>query len=349
VDLTREADLIEEVIRLHGMDKVIQRATISLIMDRYGFKIRRKTSDYLIHNGFQEVVNLSFTEPNLIKNLQLEASDIRLKQIELLNPQNSNLSVMRSSLIPQLLLNVRYNLNHGAKNLCLYELNKVFYENSSLPKHEPYRLSLVWIGLNQDLHWKNKPYPTEFYQVKGIVEGILLSIGLSCFTYSKPNSGYLAEAEAQSISIDGVCIAEYGKLKPEIAAAYDIDVVELKQDLWIIDVDMDKAIELSKSIQLVYQPIPRFPSIERDLSFLIDKSITYCAIKDSINQAKCKILSGMSLIDEYKGKQVPDGFRSLTMRFIFNNTEKTLTDEEVDAAFASIVNSIKTQWEIQLR
>lgn len=349
VDLTREVDLIEEVIRLYGMDNVPQRVRLSSVMDRFAFKLKRQISEFLVYNGYQEVVNLSFTDPNLISKLELNEDDARLNQIALLNPQNSNLSVMRTSLLPQLLLNAEYNLNHGTKQIKLYELNKVFLENSSLPKLEPSRLSLLWLGNNNENHWKIKPQSSDFYQLKGIIEDLLEQTGLTDYGYSSLSSGYLIEAEAQSIVCNGLVIAEYGKIQPAIAAHFNIDTIELKQDLWMADIDLEKVISIVRTKEKTYQAIPRFPSVERDISFLIKSGIEYTLIQERIRMADINCISDLSLIDEYKGKQIPDGFRSLTFRIIFNHREKTLTDEEVDTLFASIVNDLKSRWEIQLR
>ena len=349
VDLTREIDLIEEVIRLHGMNKVAQEAAPPLIMDRHSFSIRRKVSDILINNGFQEIVNLSFTDPELIKKLNLPDTDNRLKQIELLNPQNSNLSVLRTAIIPQLLLTARYNLNHDMPDLKLFELNKIFLENSALPKQEEYRLSLLWSGLNHNEHWKFKAVAADFFAIKGLVDGLLSQTGLSDFTYEKKTSEYLLENESQSIMLENKVVAEYGKLKPEVSAKFDIDTLELKQDVWIADIDINLLILLSRSIRPAYRPVPRFPSVQRDLSFLIQAGITQLSIMDCIRQSGKESILSISLLDKYTGKQVPEGFRSLTYRMVFNNPEKTLTDDEVDALFETIVRNLKNNWNIQLR
>lgn len=349
VDLTREADLIEEIVRLYGMDKVPQRNSVSLVMDRHAFKMKREAADYLVYNGYHEVVNLSFSEPSLIKLLQLQNGDIRLKQIELLNPQNSNLSVMRTTLLPQLLQNANYNINHGKSNLRLFELNKVFFESDTLPKHETYRLSFIATGLTYSTHWKNKASKVAFHDIKGLVEGLIMHLGLSAISTGNVSSDYFVEAESQCVIANDCIIAEYGMLQPSIAAGFDIDTVELKQDIWIADIDINKIIELTKSHQPKYKSIPRFPSVERDVSFLIESGIPQQVVADTICNTERVTISQLNLIDEYRGKQVPEGFRSLTYRIVFNHTEKTLTDEEVDTYFDLIVNNLKSNWEIQLR
>jgi len=284
VDLTREIDLIEEVIRLYGMDNVPQRVKVSNVMDRHAYYLKRKAEDFLVYNGYQEVVNLSFTDPELIHKLELAKDDIRLKQISLLNPQNSNLSVLRTSLMPQLLMGAQYNLNHGIKQLKLFELNKVFIENNLLPKLEPLRLSFVWLGVNNDNHWKIKPVNSDFFQLKGIVEDLLELSGLNDISFGEAVSEYFVKIEAQSILYNNIHIAEYGRLSPAIASLYNIDTIELKQDVWIADIDFDRIISLSRSHANTFRPIPRFPSVERDVSFLIRDGIAYSSIQERIGR-----------------------------------------------------------------
>jgi phenylalanyl-tRNA synthetase beta chain len=349
VDLRREADLIEEVIRLHGMDKIPQSKSVSNIMDRHAFKLKRKSADFLINKGFHEVVNLSFTDQRLIENLNLSTNDIRLQQIELLNPQNSNLSVMRTSLIPQLLQNICFNISHKMQNVMLFELNKVFYDKSGLPKTETFRLSCALIGSSHPDHWKNESAFLDFYDIKGLTEGLLKHLGITLFSFNKAVSGYFVEADSQSIIVNDTIVAEYGQLHPSISEKFNIDPFELKMNVWIIDIDIDQIIQITKNHQVSFNSIPIFPSVERDISFLIKSDIPHELVLRAINSTRDVSAQRVDLIDQYRGKQVPAGFRSLTYRIVFNQPEKTLTDDEVDIYIDLIVKNLKSQWDIQLR
>jgi len=349
IDLEREIDLIEEVIRLHGMDKVPQKTKPALIMDRHAYQVKRALTDYLISYGFQEVVNLSFTDPGLITRFNLPQDDNRMRQIELLNPQNSNLSVMRSSLLPQLLQNALYNLNREEKQLRLFELNKVFLENGKVPKHEPLRLSLLWSGQAGNLHWQAKPDEYSLYHLKGVIEGLVQSLGLVDYSFDRSNATYLIQQESLSMEVSGKTVGEFGKLSPAIAEQFGIDTVELKQDIWLADIDLIAVIDLSRNVHPEYKPIPRYPSVERDISFLISQDVPYSDIAGSILNTAAASIKDLQLIDEYRGKQVPAGYRSLTLRIIFNHPEKTLTDDEVEANIVSIIDKLKSLWDIQMR
>ncbi|MBM4399079.1 MAG: phenylalanine--tRNA ligase subunit beta, partial [Candidatus Cloacimonetes bacterium] len=148
---------------------------------------------------------------------------------------------------------------------------------------------------------------------------------------------------------DDVWIVEFGKLKPEVALKFGIDVVELKQDVWIADIDMESICQITQVKHKTYKQIPVFPSVERDISFLIKQDIPYTVIQTGLSDIGVKILKSFWLIDEYKGKQIPAGFRSLSLRFTFNNLQKTLTDEEVDVALTQIIDKMKSLWDIELR
>jgi phenylalanyl-tRNA synthetase beta chain len=269
--------------------------------------------------------------------------------VELINPQNSNLSVMRTTLIPQLLQNISYNINHGAAKLRLFEQNKVFFENGTVPKIESLQLSLAWLGNNQSEHWKYKPADLDFFDIKGTIEGLVSWLGLSAYSYNTDSSDYYVKSMSQCIFVNDCIIAEYGMLQPSIAATFGIDTVETKQEIWLADINLESILELTRQHQSAYIELPRYPAVTRDVSFLITSGIAYQHISDAISTTQGVSIGEVSLIDEYKGKQVPDGFRSLTFRIVFINPEKTLTDDEVNIYLDLIVNNLKSRWEIQLR
>ena len=144
-------------------------------------------------------------------------------------------------------------------------------------------------------------------------------------------------------------IAEYGRLKPSIASKFGIDTTELKQEIWVADIDLNSIINLTRKPQISYKAIPKYPSTERDISFIISYGIDHSQIIESISHVVSESILYLSLVDEYKGKQVPAGYRSLTYHIVFNHPEKTLTDDEVETVYVSIVNNLKSQWDIQLR
>ncbi len=349
IDLLREVDLVEELARLHGMDNVPQKTRASSIMDRHETLIQRKAADYLVHKGLQEIINLSLADPDLIGRLNLDSADKRLNQISLLNPQNVNLSVLRTSLIPQMLITALYNLNHGSRQIKIFELNKVFLENGAIPKQEPKRLSLLIMGNTTELNWKIKAAAFDFHDLKGLVEGFVYHLGIREFSYSTQTPPYLVRSESQSLICNEKHIAEYGRLDPAIASGFGIETAELKQNVWLADIDFAAITEITRSQVLKYEPMAKYPSVERDISFLIKSGVDHSMVFECIINTSPHTISDLTLTDEYRGKQIPQGFRSLTYRIVFNHPEKTLTDAEVDTIVESMIDILKLKWDIQLR
>ena len=348
VDLTREIDLIEEISRIHGLDKINSRQVVPNIMDQHAFLLKRKLADYFCLRGFNEVVNLSFGDPDHFSLLYGDNSDESRKQIQLLNPQNSNLSVMRTNLAAQLLQTASYNINRSTKQMRIFEMNRVFQENHSLPKIENCHLTLLAIGDNQNKHWKTSSLATDFYDLKGLVTDLLETTGLVDYRIVDYSNLYYTE-EAQSILCEDKQIAAFGKLKPSVAINFGIDSLELKSDVWLADIDVESLIDLTRDKTKQYKQVPKFPSSERDISFLIADNISFNSIQSEIKDAVGNSLYGLALIDEFRGKQVPGGMRSLTFRIVFNHPEKTLTDDEVDLIVELVKNKLKSLWDVQLR
>jgi phenylalanyl-tRNA synthetase beta chain len=144
-------------------------------------------------------------------------------------------------------------------------------------------------------------------------------------------------------------IAYFGKLSAQIAEAFGIDLIDLKQDVWLINLDADRIVELCRNISLKFKPIPRYPSVTRDLSFLIDDSVLYRDIRDGIMSLDRSIISDVSVFDEYRGKQIPEGKRSLSIHIRFQDLEKTLTDERIDHLVESVITMLKETWQINMR
>lgn len=348
VDLEREIDLIEELARLDGYDAAPARKVQPSIMDRHAYRIKRQMTDYVVSRGCYETLNYSFTDAALMQKLGYDANEPEMKMITLRNPQSSAMSVMRTSLIPQLLINLAYNINHGEKNVKLFELGKTYLLEND--KHvEPVQLSAVITGVDRDEHWQDKAVKLGLYHAKGLVEELLELLGISGCTVSAVNKPFLAAGDGYSYIQNDREIAYFGKLSAPIAEAFGIDLIDLKQDVWLINLDVDRIVELCRNINLKFKPIPRYPSVTRDLSFLIDDSVMYNDIRDGIMSLDSSIISDVSVFDEYRGKQIPEGKRSLSIHIKFQDLEKTLTDERIDHLVESVITMLKETWQINMR
>ncbi|MBM4403704.1 MAG: phenylalanine--tRNA ligase subunit beta, partial [Candidatus Cloacimonetes bacterium] len=346
VDLEREIDLIEELARLDGYDKPQKENIPALIMDMNAHLLQRRVADYMVANGFFEAVNYSFVDEE--DHWKLWGKDEQ-QLIRLKNPPSANQAVMRNGLIPGLLRNLQYNLDHGARDIALFELNKLYLADEKGQITEPMRLSALATGHSMPLHWQSKSPVFDIFRTKGILASLFEELSLDpSETYCAPYP-YLAKDKAISYLIDGKVIACCGMIAPEIAAAFGIDTVDLKQDIWLIDIDLDHLISTARDIQPVYQNIPRYPAVERDLAFVVDGSVTYNDIEQTVKSAHPQLIRKVTVFDEYRGKQITDNSRSIAIRITIADEEKTLTDAAVENVIASVREKLTTPWSIIMR
>lgn len=348
VDLTREVDLIEELARLAGFEQVPVKKTVSRIMDRHAHSIRRRVADYFVRCGFYEVLNNSFSDPALLAAMAFEPGEIDRTMMRLINPQSSNQAALRISLIPQLLANLSYNLNHGERNLKLMEQAKIYLKEGS-SYQEPLRLTALLTGKIDAEHWKSKTEAINIYHVKGIMEGLWKNLQLGkpeIRSYTQP---YLVSSENLSYYCNGTFCAALGRINPHAAELAGIDIPVLKQDIWMIDIDMDQLAALTRANKTVYSDLPRYPAVTRDVSFLISQTVAYSALETAILEVNTKLIQNVSIFDEYRGKQVPEGMRSISLRLEMQDSEKTLTDERVDQLIASVLKKLADTWHITMR
>ncbi len=349
IDLEREIDLIEELARLDGYDKTPRKTAISLIMDRHTHAVRRMLQDTMVCCGAHEVVNFSFEDPEHIGLLGFDQAVVSEQILKLKNPQSSNQSVMRTSLLPQLIKTMEHNLNHGQRDIRIFELNKTYLRTGSDTYTEPYRLTALFTGTAEAMHWQSKSRMIDFYDVKGYVSAILEKLMIRGANLKVSGFPYLIDSIALSCVLKGAELLHFGKLKPEIAAAFGIDLVELKQELWLIDLDVEALVTATRNLEREYEIIPKYPSVERDISFIISDSVSYEQIRDKIVGLDDSIIQSVQVFDEYRGKQVPQGMRSLSLHLIFNDSEKTLTVTRIDQLVESIQKMLLDEWQIKTR
>jgi len=348
VDLEREADLIEELARLDGYDKVPTKSTPRQIMDWHAYRIKRYIVDYIVSRGCFETLNYSFTDPDYMLKLGYIAQSDELDMIRLKNPQSGNYSVMRSSLIPQLLNNLAYNLNHGERNVKLFELGKVYLRSEGKRK-EPYRLATVFTGMQGEEHWQHKVHPVSLSYLKGVAAELHSLLGLTGLKLDGCRRPYLMPEESATLVCNGVVTGYFGKLTAAVAEKYGINLIDLKQDILLLELDLEQLVELSRNCKTEFVPIPKYPAITRDISFLINEQIPYEQLAHEIYALAPDIISEVTVFDEFHGKQIPSGMRSLSLHVKCQDQEKTLTDERIDVLIESIIKRLQTNWQIIMR
>ncbi len=343
-DVTREVDILEELSRLDGYDKVPQPEDRQEIMDRHAYKINNAASDWLVAHGAFETLNYSFVDPSRMRCLGYEDEP---DFIRLINPQSANQSVMRTSLIPQLLTNLAYNLNHSERDIRLFELGRIYLKQDGSHK-EPKRLAAVFTGSAGEMHFAKKAGEIDYYWVKGCFEGWLNQLGLN-YGVSPAEHPYLTEGESFAYEIDGVELGYFGRVLPPVLEAWDIDVQILKQEVWVLEYNVENIAEISRKQSRIYQDIPRYPAVMRDLSILVPLDVSYQKVRDYILETDRSLIQSVSPFDEYRSEQIPQGFRSLSLHIVLQDQEKTLTDERIDTLMVLVQKVLKEKLNVSMR
>ncbi|MDD3502033.1 MAG: phenylalanine--tRNA ligase subunit beta, partial [Candidatus Cloacimonetes bacterium] len=222
-DLTREIDLIEEIIRLHGYDSIEAKPEKEEITDKISFYQRRKVQDYFVTQGFYEVLNLSFSDPYYLDMLNIPANDYRRSFIEIMNPQGQASSIMRTTFLPGLLKNAVYNFNHGQENIKLFELNKVFFTSDKKLGTEKWVISGVLSGKIAPIHWKNKTENINFFYLKGLIETLLALFPINKYEIVPSDEPFYQVNLAAQIRIGKQVIGTFGKFDPKVAGKFEYD------------------------------------------------------------------------------------------------------------------------------
>ncbi len=343
-DLTREIDLIEEIIRLHGYNNVETVLVPQTVMNRESIFGRRALSDRMVNLGFFEAVNLTYFDPELLQILKLQPEDDRNALVRIMNPMGPSFSALRSTLIPGLFKNVNLNLNHNQKNIRLFELNKVFTRKNTKLAKEEYRLTGIITGMFKALNWYDKTVPVNIYDLKGIVESILSVGGLKKFTYQATREAFYQESFGLDIVAENKILGSFGKVDPKILIEAEID-----QETYLFDLNVDLLLETGEKSKVQFAELPKYPFVQRDISFVIDNTYSAAEISKTIKVTGKDSIKKITVIDEFKGKQIKEGFRSLAISFVLGSEIKTLTDEYVNSLIDSIISELKKKYNIEMR
>jgi phenylalanyl-tRNA synthetase beta chain len=344
-DVSREADLIEELARLAGYDKVPQKTAPQLIMDRHAYRIRKKVMDWMVSWGCFETLNYSFCDPRQMQDLGYEPEQLPL--ISLMNPQSTNQSAMRVSLVPQILTNLAYNLNHAQRDVKLFEQSRVYHKTAD-GHIEPMHLAAVFTGSQEPEHWQNKPEPIDFIWAKGCFEGLLAQLNLE-YDIKLSVHPYHIGGEAFSFYAGKTELGSIGRVKPQVLAKWGIDSSILKQDVWMLESNVDAVVEQTRNQSIKFKEISRYPAVIRDLSFLAPLCLRYEEIRTTIIGLNKDLVRDVQLFDEYRSEQIPEGFRSLSLRIVLQDQEKTLTDERALQLMNSVQKTLFEKYEIRMR
>ena len=341
VDVQRDVDVIEEILRVYGYNNISfskkLNASVANAPRNEDYKMQNVVGGLLTGLGFNEMMNNSLTSPDYI---QL-SDDLKEEfNISMLNPLSRDLSSMRQSLLFSGLEALSYNINRRATDLKFYEFGKTYHK---LPSgyEEPKHLSLFLTGHKNPESWTNPQKPSDFFLFKGYVIAILSRFGLEKVV-SQPSTSTVF-AEGMALSFGGEKLVDFGTVKKSIAKSFDI-----KQEVFYADFNWNVILKLVGG-KIKFTEIPKYPEVRRDLALLVDDSVAFESIYKIAQQTEKSLLKNIDLFDVYQGANLPEGKKSYAVGFTIQDTTKTLTDVQIDKIMSKLQKNFETELNAVLR
>lgn len=329
-DLDEYADIIEEVARIYGYDRIPAttpaNASHSQKREKSGIFFKN-AKDYFTACGFYELINFAFFSLKDIENFAISASDDRFLAVPIMNPISKDYEVMRTFIAPNILKAVAYNLNRGARNLRFFEMGKVFYAgHDTMPREYP-SICLAMTGKEKDYFWRDACPEYDFFDIKGVLEGFETRFKVK-FDFVKSNEPFLKEGRSADVLMERMKIGWVGEIEDNILSIYNIE-----QKVYCAELRFD--IIMQKSItDIQYKAIPRYPQVTRDFAFLVEDTVPVTTMLEQIKTIS-PLITSIGVFDMFKKET-----KSIALRVVFQSYEETLTDETVNALQEIIIQKV---------
>jgi phenylalanyl-tRNA synthetase beta chain len=339
-DVTREADLIEEVARINGLDKI--PATLPSRHGAYGRltprqRLRRRAGDALTAQGLDEIVGWSLTSPEVSDRLRLPDDHPLRRRVELANPLSSDLSVLRTTLLGSLLDVASHNRARGTSTLRLFEAGAVYLPDgdAQLPR-EPYHLGALLSGAARTTSWRDSAPPTvDFFAAKGVLAGLLATLRVP-WAVSRATEPFLHPGQSARIEVGGAAVGWVGVIHPLVAAEWD-----LRDTVAGFELDLDAVPEPPTP---VYREVSGFPDVREDIAVVVSEDLGAAQVIKVIRAAAGPLLKDAAVFDVYRDPdKLGEGNVSLAVRLTYSAPDRTLTDEEVAERRGAIANALQDQ------
>ena len=347
-DLERDIDLVEEVARLYGYDRIpvtMPTGTVDAKLPSQRQWLQKTLRQVMLTHGFSEAMNYSFVSIDSLAKLGLNEKDARLSRIRIKNPLSEDQAVMRTSLVPSLLETVSRNLNYRTLDLRLFELRPVFVdlgENQSFA--ERLSLTAVMSGRRAPEGWAQSQETVDFYDLKGIAENLLSALNIHDFACdTEDGQPYLHPGKSCRLMSGAKTLGFLGEVHPGVLSAFAVD-----QPVFLAELDVEVLLSLVGTTPK-FQPLSRFPDVIRDSALLLDESVKAGQVLDIIGQSKLRSIEDVAIFDLYTGKGIPEGKKSLAVRVRYRDLKKTLTEDEVSKAHDKLIDSLCRQLGAEIR
>jgi phenylalanyl-tRNA synthetase beta chain len=349
IDVSLEEDLVEEVVRHVGYDQITSELPPSNFAGEYqpSEMKRRALRRAFTGLGFDEAISFSFIDVahdgqfELLPALQ---GDAGAPAVTLGNPIIDDATRMRPTLLPGLIESVRHNFNHGNRDVRLFEIGRVFAgsEDRELPD-ERESVALIATGNASEEGYVQSGRETDFLEFKGALEAAIAAMQLQSLLFSKASVKHLREGQAATISLsDGTAIGTIGRLAETIASNH-----KFRQPVYVAELDLTALLGMSEQ-PIQYAPLPRYPSVSRDVTLLIDREVSFAQLVQFIAGEDVENCTGVKLVGVYEGANIPADKRSITLRMEYRSDERTLRDDEVEAQHRVLLDATLAQFKAAL-
>ena len=342
-DVTGMPDIAEEIARIVSYDNIAPTIPVA-ILSSGGMTpkkaLTKEVTHYLAHAGLSQIITFSFMHKDGLTNMMLPEGDSRYTAIPILNPISEEFPYMRTTLVPAVIEAAKRNIAQQNKDLWLFETANV-YEPKALPltevPHERPMACGIMMGKVIEAAWNQAQRDTDFYDVKGVVDGLLAKLGLTQYDIQPSSESYYHPGVSAHYTVNGVTIANYGELHPQVVKNFD-----LSGKVYMFEIDLEAVLSITVP-PFRYQSFSKFPGTSRDLAIVAPVSVTSGDIVALIKEYGGEYLESVSIFDVYEGEHIEAGYRSLAYNLQFRSMEGTLNDEDIDGAIQAIIDALATK------
>ena len=343
-DITREIDLIEEIARVYGYDNIpttLPKGDIPVPASDPKVEVRRCLKHFLLAAGMMEAVNYSFCDPNCFGKIRLASDNPLRDAVPLRNPLSPEMSLLRTTLIPGLLENTQHNRNHQINTIGLFEIGGVFVRDGD--QKEPERIAGILAGQIGDGIYGNPYRSPDFFDIKGLVEGMLEVCGITEYTLQKTDVPTFHPGRNAAVLLGEKPVGTFGEAHPVVLENYD-----LPYKAYLFEFDLEALVDVAVFAKS-FEPISIYPKVERDLAIVLDKMVLSNMPIELIYTTGGEWVESVRLFDVYEGEQVPEGKKSLAYTIVYHSANETLTDKAVNALHDKVVKRLNQELGAELR
>ena len=330
VDVQRQVDVIEEILRVYGYNNIDfsqkLNASIAPTKATEDHSVQKTIGNLLASKGYFEILTNSLTSPEY--NSLTEETNAK-KSVEILNPLSGELSVLRKTALFSALETARYNINRKRSNLKLFEFGKTYFYDEHKDRQENKYLSLLLSGESMNTNWTTPSNPTNFFELKTVVETVLIRLGLKDCESAPVTSPLFSEG--LDLSSKNIVLVSFGVVKKPIQKHFDI-----KQEVLFAHFYWDRILLQLNNTPIKFKEIPKYPEVKRDFALLLDTTASFKEVYDIAYRTEKKLLTNVSLFDVYQGKNLPEGKKSYAVSFTLQDEKSTLTDKQIDKIMAKL-------------